>query len=68
MGACLTRMCMRQRSVGYQLRAFADALTDELVVAVQNKCGYWKQRTTEMDRRASKFCRKVTFSPLLMRN
>ena len=59
MGACLTRMCMRQRSVENRLRAFADSLTDELVVAIQNKCGYWKQRTAEMDRRASKFCRKA---------
>uniref|UniRef100_A0A0N5APR1 IMD domain-containing protein n=1 Tax=Syphacia muris TaxID=451379 RepID=A0A0N5APR1_9BILA len=59
MGACLTRMCMRQRSVENRLRAFADALTDELVVTIQNKCSFWKQRTTEMDRRASKFSRKA---------
>uniref|UniRef100_A0A915BVP2 IMD domain-containing protein n=2 Tax=Parascaris univalens TaxID=6257 RepID=A0A915BVP2_PARUN len=59
MGACLTRVCMRQRSIENRLRSLADALTDELALSIQNKGSQWKQRISEMDRHASKFCRKV---------
>lgn len=59
MGACLTRICIRQRSVENRLRGLADSLTDELALSIQNKTSYWKQRAVEMDRHASKFCRKV---------
>lgn len=58
-GACLTRVCMRQRSIENRLRGLADSLTDELAMSLQSKCAHWKQRVTEMDRAASKFCRKV---------
>ncbi|VDN90480.1 unnamed protein product [Brugia pahangi] len=58
-GACLTRVCMRQRSIENRLRGFVDSLTDELAMSLQNKGTYWKQRTTEMDRHANKFCRKI---------
>ncbi|KHN76626.1 MTSS1-like protein [Toxocara canis] len=59
MGACLTRVCIRQRSIENRLRSLADALTDELALSIQNKGNQWKQRISEMDRHASKFCRKV---------
>lgn len=59
MGACLTRVCMRQRSIENRLRSLADALTDELALSIQNKGSQWKQRISEMDRHANKFCRKV---------
>ncbi|KAL3998492.1 hypothetical protein ACH3XW_15270 [Acanthocheilonema viteae] len=58
-GACLTRVCMRQRSIENRLRAFVDSLTDELATTLQNKGTHWKQRTMEMDRHANKFCRKI---------
>lgn len=58
-GACLTRVCMRQRSIENRLRGFVDSLTDELATNLQNKGSHWKQRTMEMDRHANKFCRKV---------
>ncbi|EFO24630.1 hypothetical protein LOAG_03858 [Loa loa] len=58
-GACLTRVCMRQRSIENRLRGFVDSLTDELAMSLQNKGTHWKQRTMEMDRHANKFCRKI---------
>lgn len=58
-GACLTRVCMRQRSIENRLRSFVDSLTDELAMSLQNKGSQWKQRIVEMDRHANKFCRKV---------
>lgn len=58
-GACLTRICMRQRSIENRLRSFVDSLTDEFAVNLQNKGTHWKQRTMEIDRHANKFCRKV---------
>lgn len=58
-GACLTRVCMRQRSIENRLRSFVDSLTDELAMTLQNKSTHWKQRTMEMDRHANKFRRKV---------
>ncbi|VDO31655.1 unnamed protein product [Onchocerca flexuosa] len=58
-GACLTRVCMRQRSIENHLRGFVDSLTDDLAMNLQNKGAHWKQRTMEMDRNANKFCRKV---------
>ncbi|MCP9258051.1 Metastasis suppressor protein 1 [Dirofilaria immitis] len=58
-GACLTRVCMRQRSIENHMRGFVDSLTDELAMSLQNKGSHWKQRTMEMDRHANKFCRKI---------
>ncbi|VDK68156.1 unnamed protein product [Litomosoides sigmodontis] len=58
-GACLTRVCMRQRSIENRLRSVVDSLTDELATTLQNKSIHWKQRTMEMDRHANKFRRKV---------
>uniref|UniRef100_A0A0R3RPW4 IMD domain-containing protein n=1 Tax=Elaeophora elaphi TaxID=1147741 RepID=A0A0R3RPW4_9BILA len=58
-GACLTRVCMRQRSIENRLRSFVDSLTDELAMTLQNKGANWKQRTMEMDRNANKFSRKI---------
>ncbi|VDK72274.1 unnamed protein product [Onchocerca ochengi] len=58
-GACLTRVCMRQRSIENHLRGFVDSLTDDLAMNLQNKSTHWKQRIMEMDRNANKFCRKV---------
>lgn len=63
-GACLTRVCMRQRSIENRLRSFVDSLTDEFAMKLQNKGTHWKQRTVEMDRHAHKFCRKVNFEVL----
>ncbi|VDK44371.1 unnamed protein product [Anisakis simplex] len=59
MGACLTRVCMRQRSIENRLRNLTDALTDQLALCIQNKGNQWKQRVSEMDRQAHKFCRKA---------
>lgn len=59
LGACLTRVCMRQRSIENRLRALADALNDELAASIQGKISHWKQRASEMDRHATKFCRKA---------
>ncbi|CAG9538010.1 unnamed protein product [Cercopithifilaria johnstoni] len=58
-GACLTRVCMRQRSIENRLRSFVDSLTDELAITLQKKGTHWKQRTMEMDRHANKFYRKI---------
>ncbi|MFH4983267.1 hypothetical protein AB6A40_009976 [Gnathostoma spinigerum] len=58
-GACLTRFCMRQRSLENRLRSLADALTDELAMSIQSKCSQWKQKINEMDRHSAKFCKRV---------
>ncbi|CAD6194729.1 unnamed protein product [Caenorhabditis auriculariae] len=58
-GACVTRVCIRERALESRLRAWADALSDEMAVSLQQRAAYWKSRTSELDKAASKHVKKV---------
>lgn len=59
MGVCMTRVCMRERALEHRLRAVADALADETAVSIQQRVAYWKQRTAELDKNATKHVKKI---------
>ncbi|GMR54309.1 hypothetical protein PMAYCL1PPCAC_24504 [Pristionchus mayeri] len=58
-GACVTRVCMRQRALEGRLKALSDALGDELAVGVHARTAFWKGRTSEMDKNAAKHLKKT---------
>ncbi|KAF8368549.1 hypothetical protein PRIPAC_86378 [Pristionchus pacificus] len=58
-GACVTRVCMRQRALEGRLKSLSDALGDELAVGVHARTAFWKGRTTEMDKNAAKHLKKT---------
>ncbi|GMT01296.1 hypothetical protein PENTCL1PPCAC_23470, partial [Pristionchus entomophagus] len=58
-GACVTRVCMRQRALEGRLKALSDALGDELAVGVHARTAFWKTRTAEMDKNAAKHLKKT---------
>lgn len=58
-GACVTRVCMRQRALESRFRTMADAFSEELARGLQERSSYWKQRTGELDKAAAKHIKKV---------
>ncbi|GMT29151.1 hypothetical protein PFISCL1PPCAC_20448 [Pristionchus fissidentatus] len=58
-GACVTRICMRQRALEGRIKGLSDALGDELAVGVHARTAFWKARTAEMDKSAGKHLKKT---------
>ncbi|CAI5439676.1 unnamed protein product [Caenorhabditis angaria] len=58
-GACITRVCIKQRSIENRMRSWADALTDEFALGLQQRGTYWKNRCNELDKMAAKHVKKV---------
>ncbi|PAV62642.1 hypothetical protein WR25_10428 [Diploscapter pachys] len=58
-GACMTRVCMRERVLETRLRAMADSLSEQLVTTVQGKTAFWKQRTTDLEKICVKHNKKA---------
>ncbi|XP_060779717.1 MTSS I-BAR domain containing 2a isoform X3 [Neoarius graeffei] len=49
-GSALTRMCMRHRSIEAKLRHFTNALTEKLVIPLQDKIEEWKKTAALLDK------------------
>ncbi|EFO88557.1 hypothetical protein CRE_13654 [Caenorhabditis remanei] len=58
-GACVTRVCIKQRAIESRMRSWADALCEELAISLQQRGNYWKSRCLEMDKHAGKHVKKV---------
>ncbi|CAB3407124.1 unnamed protein product [Caenorhabditis bovis] len=58
-GACVTRVCIKQRAIENRMRSWAEALCDEFAVSLQQRCNYWKSRCGELDKIGSKHVKKV---------
>lgn len=58
-GACVTRVCIKQRAIENRMRSWADALCEELAISLQQRGNYWKGRCNDMDKMASKHVKKV---------
>ncbi|CAI2307347.1 unnamed protein product [Caenorhabditis sp. 36 PRJEB53466] len=58
-GACVTRVCIKQRAIENRMRSWADALCEELSLSLQQRGNYWKGRCQEMDKLAAKHVKKV---------
>ncbi|CAP24757.2 Protein CBG03954 [Caenorhabditis briggsae] len=58
-GACVTRVCIKQRAIENRMRSWADALCEELAISLQQRGNYWKGRCSDMDKMASKHVKKV---------
>lgn len=58
-GACVTRVCIKQRAIEGRMRSWADALCEELALSLQQRGNYWKGRCQEIDKTAAKHVKKV---------
>ncbi|CCD64227.1 IMD domain-containing protein [Caenorhabditis elegans] len=58
-GACVTRVCIKQRAIENRMRSWADALCEELAISLQQRGNYWKSRCHDMDKTAAKHVKKV---------
>uniref|UniRef100_A0A1I7TWZ0 IMD domain-containing protein n=1 Tax=Caenorhabditis tropicalis TaxID=1561998 RepID=A0A1I7TWZ0_9PELO len=58
-GACVTRVCIKQRAIENRMRSWADALCEELAISLQQRGNYWKGRCHDMDKLAAKHVKKV---------
>lgn len=58
-GACVTRVCIKQRSIESRMKSWADTLCEELAISLQQRGNYWKGRCNDMDKMAAKHVKKV---------
>jgi len=57
-GAALTRLCLRHRSMENKLRMLTSGLSDAFIVPLQERIDDWKKKSTAMDKNHSKDLKK----------
>ncbi|XP_035678189.1 protein MTSS 1-like isoform X5 [Branchiostoma floridae] len=59
LGAALTRMCIRHRSIEGKLRHFSSAILEKLVTPLQDRMEDWKKDATQLDKDHAKEYKKA---------
>ncbi|XP_078607131.1 LOW QUALITY PROTEIN: protein MTSS 1-like [Branchiostoma floridae x Branchiostoma japonicum] len=59
LGAALTRMCIRHRSIEGKLRHFSSAILEQLVTPLQDRMEDWKKDATQLDKDHAKEYKKA---------
>ncbi|CAJ0962787.1 unnamed protein product, partial [Mesorhabditis belari] len=57
-GACVTRVCMRERAVEARLRSTADTLSEHVAPTILQRISYWKNRTYDLEKNNAKQMKK----------
>ncbi|XP_038066480.1 protein MTSS 2-like [Patiria miniata] len=59
LGASLTRMCIRHKTIELKLKSFTNAIMECLVVPLQERMEEWKKITTQLDKEHAKDYKKA---------
>ncbi|XP_071508849.1 protein MTSS 2-like, partial [Diadema antillarum] len=59
LGASLTRLCLRHKSIELKLKSFTSSIMEYLVAPLQEKMEEWKKNTTQLDKDHTKEYKKA---------